>query len=172
MLASTGASGAATTLGLNARSDGSVRNIGGFHPYQDPTLGAAIDVFGTPDSKRSLDGGNACIVRWRDVGLKVTFANFGSADACTWKGGLAQVADIRGDNTERWRTNEGLRIGDSEARLRDRYPNAARHGSYWWLVTATTYIGCEDGCPYGVLRAKVVEGDVRAFMVWIGAAGD
>ena len=40
------------------------------------SLSAAIRAFGSPSSRRGR--GSACTVRWRGIGLKVVFANFGS----------------------------------------------------------------------------------------------
>lgn len=152
----------------SARGFGVVRAIGDFKPSQDPTLGAAIDAYGDPTATRSLYGGNGCRVGWQ-LGVVVTFANFGTGSACDPDLGRAQRARVRGRTA--WHTAKGLYIGDGLRRLRQRYPGARPHGHSYWLVTAVSLFGPRTH-RYPVLAAVVRDGRVRSFKLEIGAAGD
>ena len=145
---------------------GIVRAIGDFRPARNPRLGAAIRAYGQTTSRRG--GGEICRVRWADLGVKITFQNFGGVDSCTPGGGRAQKAVVRGDRP--WRTKRGLRLGDGEARVRSLYPDAERSSRGFRLVEATLPIG--RPLRYAVLGARVAGGRVRAFTLYIGAAGD
>ncbi len=92
---------------------GVVRAIGDFRPPRNPRLGAAIRAYGDPSS--TSGGGEICRVRWADIGVRITFQNFGGVDSCEPSGGRAQKAVVQGDT--RWRTVKGLRIGNTVARL-------------------------------------------------------
>src|SRR4051812_16407825 len=80
------ASAAARSYGIEARGSaqtfGEVLAIGDFKPRRDPTLGAAIDAYGPPASARAVYGDNGCKVSWPALGVKATFANFGTGSAC------------------------------------------------------------------------------------------
>ena len=150
----------------SADSFGRVLAIGDFKPARDPTVGAALDAFGEPSSRRRF-GDTACKLAWHGLGVKVLFANFGGGGACQEDLGRAQTARAYGD---RWRTVKGLRIGHRLARLRRVYPAATRHGRSWWLSTAVSFIG--ETHRYPVLAATVRRGRVGSFSLQIGAAGD
>jgi len=147
-----------------------VSRIGAFRPRRDPTVGAAIRVFGTP-STRDLTRSNGCRVQWRALRLRVLFYNFGGAPVgqttCASGVGRAQSLTIRG---RRFRTWKGLRVGMASDRIPELHPAAEFRQGSWWLRTATSPFG--DGSEYGVLRAIVGDGRVRAFAGWIGAAGE
>ena len=152
--------------------------IGDWKVGKRPLLRHAIRVFGQPGRKRSFWGGDGCAVSWYRLGLKGWFANFGGFHACTPYGGNAQAVRIKGRNAKRysWRTWEGVRIGSSLRALRTRHPGADQHGrnGWWWIKTGRTHIGScpAAGCPIPILKAQVRHRKVRAFYVWIGAAGD
>lgn len=145
----------------------SVERIGGWSAESDPTLGAARRAFGRPTSSRRIGDRTGCTVRWGRPGLRVVFANFGGADACSPAGGRAQIAILTGPA---WRTARGLRVGDGLASLRRLYPRAARREPDRLLVTAYSPIG--TGGNYAVLAARIRDGRVLAFFLRIGAAGD
>jgi hypothetical protein len=153
------ARGSETSLGV-------VRAIGDFRPARNPRLGAAIRAFGRPSSRRG--GGEICRVRWADLGVRITFQNFGGVDSCEPSGGRAQKAVVGGDS--RWRTAKGLRVGNRVARLRRLYPRARRTPRGFRLAQGILPFGTP--VPYAVLGARVTGGRVRAFTLFIGAAGD
>jgi hypothetical protein len=147
-------------------SIGSVRAIGDFKPARNPRLGAAIRAFGEPTS--SAGGGEICRVRWTNLGVRIRFQNFGGFSSCEPRRGRAQKAIISGDR--RWRTPEGLRIGNSVDRLRRLHPDARRTPRGFRLVEAILPFGRPQ--PYAVLGARVRGGRVSAFTLFVGAAGD
>jgi hypothetical protein len=153
------ARGSETSLGV-------VRAIGDFRPARNPRLGAAIRAFGRPSSRRG--GGEICRVRWADLGVRITFQNFGGVDSCEPSGGRAQKAVVGGDS--RWRTAKGLRVGNSVARLTRLYPRARRTPRGFRLAQGILPFGAP--MPYAVLGARVAGGRVRAFTLFVGAAGD
>jgi hypothetical protein len=145
---------------------GVVRAIGDFRPARNPKLGAAIQAYGDPSS--TSGGGEICRVRWADLGLRITFQNFGGVDSCEPSGGRAQKAVVAGDS--RWRTAKGLRIGNGVGRLRRLYPRAERTPRGFRLAEGILPFGSPQ--PYAVLGARVADGRVRGFTLFIGAAGD
>jgi hypothetical protein len=144
---------------------GVVRAIGDFRPARNPRLGAAIRAYGPTTSRRG--GGEICRVRWANIGVRITFQNFGGADSCEPSGGRAQKAVVDDD---RWRTGKGLRIGNRIARLRRLYPDAKRTSRGFRLVEGILPFG--EPRRYAVLGARVSGGRVSAFTMFIGAAGD
>ena len=145
---------------------GTVR-VGDFRPARDPLLGAAVDAFGATTSRRG--GGDVCRVRWNPLGLRMRFQNFGGLDSCDNDGGRAQKGVIRGDS--RWRTPQGLRIGNTVARLRRLHPKAKRTARGFRLVQGRLPFGTPR-VNYSVLGVRVAGGRVTAFTFFIGAAGD
>jgi hypothetical protein len=145
---------------------GVVRAIGDFRPARNPRLGAAIRAYGQPT--RRSGGGEICRVRWADLGVRITFQNFGGQDSCRPSGGRAQKAVVDGDT--RWRTAKGLRIGNTVARLERLYPNARPTSRGFRLVEGILPFGTP--VRYAVLGARVAGGRVRAFTLFVGAAGD
>jgi hypothetical protein len=145
---------------------GSVRAIGDFKPARNPRLGAAIRAYGEPTSRRG--GGEICRVRWAELSVAIAFQNFGGVDSCRPRNGRAQKAVIKRDT--RWRTDKGLRLGNTVERLRRLYPDARRTSRGFRLVEAILPFGSPQ--PYAVLGARVADGEVTAFTLFIGAAGD
>ena len=145
---------------------GVVRSIGDFKPARNPKLGAAIRAFGQPTSRRG--GGEICRVRWANLGVKITFQNFGGVDSCTAAGGRAQKAVVRGDRP--WRTRRGLRLDDGVARLQSLYPEATRTSFGFRLVEGILPFG--QPVRYAVLGTRIAGGRVSAFTMFVGAAGD
>ena len=154
------------TIDVRGSADGfgRVLAIGDFKPARNPSLGAAVDAYGVPSSKRRVSR-HGCRVGWNGPGVKILFANLGGGGACAR--GRAQTARAFGD---RWRTAKGLRVGQGLARLRRMYPSATRHRDVWWLVTGLNLIGEQHRYP--VLSATVRGGSVRSFALQILAAGD
>lgn len=147
----------------------SLTKLGHFHPRRNPTLKRAIRVFGKPSSRHSRLNGNECKVAWKDKRLHIKFANYGSGNACSRRGGRAQSVVIK--RSRKWRTSKHLRVGQSVDHLLRLYPQARQHGrAFWWLKTAYSAVG--SGGNYAVLAARVHHGRVNGFRGWIGAAGE
>jgi hypothetical protein len=147
-------------------SFGTVKRIGDFKPARNATLAAAVRAYGEPSS--TSGGGDSCSVRWRRLGLTILFANFGGADACEPSAGLAQRAVVK--RRKRWHTRRGLHIGDHLRKLDRLYPGVEPRAGGFALVTAYSPVG--TGGRYTVLGARVRISRVRAFVLFIGAAGD
>jgi hypothetical protein len=151
-------------------SGGAVARIGPFRPRRDPTIAAAIRAFGRPASTK-LTSNNSCRVDWGRLRLRITFANFGGhgpgQTTCSSSVGRAQAFTVRGS---RFRTWEGLRVGDPSADVAARHHSAEFRDGAWWLRTAVSPFG--DESEYAVVSAVVSAGRVRALVGWVGAAGE
>jgi len=144
------------------------RRIGLYHYGASGSYASAVRVFGDPSS-RGTDNpieSNLCTVRWRRLGLDVGFATSAPRPCrLTRRGQGAWYGAIV--YTRRWLTEKGLRVGDSEARLRRLYPRARFHDvpprpPFWSLVRQRRPdpIGITD-----VLTAEVWGGVVVAIRV-------
>jgi hypothetical protein len=94
-----------------------------FRPHHSYT--AAVESFGASSSSRR--DGNLCHVRWSKLGLEIDFVNvMGRCSAkLLRKSGLWYGASV---TFQRWKTDRGLRVGDSLQRLRSLYPKARHVG--------------------------------------------
>lgn len=154
-----------------------VERVGDWRIGHHPTFRAAIRAFGQPDRLRQPFGIEHCAATWYRLGLKGDFANLAGEDACDPDDGLAARVTIKGKSANRygWHTWQGVRVGTSRAALRILHPGAELHrNGWWWIKTGRTNIGgnCPNGCPIAILRAQTRHRRVRAFKMWIGAAGD
>jgi hypothetical protein len=144
---------------------GEVQAIGDFKPSVNPRLRAAVRAFGQPDRRRG--GGELCRVRWNRFGLTIRFQNFGGFDSCGPRS-LAQKAVVTGERP--WRTTKGLRIGDGVGRIKRLYPSARQTQRGFRIISGILPFG--RPLPYAVLGARLEDGDMSAFTLFIGAAGD
>jgi len=145
---------------------GEVQAIGDFKPATGPRLGAALRAFGPSTSRRG--GGEICRVRWANLGVFGIFQNFGGTDSCRPRGGRAQKVVVSGDRP--WRTFRGLRLGDGIARINRLHPEARRTPRGFRLVEGVLPFGTP--VRYAVLGARIANGRVSAFTIFVGAAGD
>lgn len=144
----------------------SVVRIGPYH-YLGPRGGyrGAVAAFGAPSSKGAgAAPTNTCTARWRGLGLDIVFASAipgcaaGNVTRGAWYGMTV--------HSRRWRTDRGLGVGDSEARMRRLYPRARFRdrppgAPYWSLVREN-----QDEFGYvDLLRAEVWNGLVTAIVV-------
>jgi hypothetical protein len=147
-----------------------VSRIGPFRPSENPRLSAAIRAFGRPSETR-LQGGT-CSVSWRSLRLKILFENFGGQlpgqTTCTPSVGKAQSFVARGS---RFRTVEGLRVGQSSSEIPERHPDAEFRDGFWAVVTAVFPFG-ENAEESPVLSALTRRGRVVALAGYIGGAGE
>lgn len=142
-----------------------------------PTIGKAVNAFGSPsNSFRTSD--SSCVVKWRRLGLRIVFANFGDTrDTCLRDVGRAQSFTI--ERSRKWRTWHGLRNRMREDRVLELHPGATWfdgdrfRDEGFWLRSAVSPFG--DGSEYPVLSAHLRQGDhgrVSSFAGWIGSAGE
>ena len=155
---------------------GVFKAFGDFKPSSNMKLSRAVKVFGAPDERDPVgDGSVACDVLWAGTGLVVKASNFGGVPeghtACEGRHGFVQVLTARGlDSRPHWRTDRGLRVGASKARMLRLYSRAHSIGrGVWSLLERDTGIG--DG-PTPILTARVRSGKVSSISVWAGGAGD
>jgi len=163
------ADAAATSYTLQT-SGGAVARIGAFQPRRDPSIAAAQRVFGQASSRKLIDN-DSCQVDWGRLRLRIYFSNFGLAPAgqttCSPRVGRAQSFSLRG---RRFRTWEGLRVGQRSQMIEQRHSSAEFVDGSWWLRRATSPFG--DESDYAVVRAITSNGRVSAIAGWIGAAGE
>ena len=180
-LSAPGAPASASADGSSARTirwaGGQVTHVGSLRTTssrtRSPTLARAIAAFGRPSS-RKLRSTESCEVNWGALGLRATFVNLGLAPpgttTCTPSVGKLQVATIRGRG---FRTQRGLHVGDSTARLKALHSGARFRQGSWWLATAPAVMGdVEPGERFPIVRAITQGGKVARFALHIGAAGE
>lgn len=146
---------------------GSVARIGSFKMSKDPSLAAAMRVFGAPTSMKRVYGISGCNVTWRKLRLKIEFANFGGQSACEPSYGAAQSFTAR---SARFRTWEGLRPGQRSRTIPEKHKSAVFRNGAWWLRSAYSPFG--DGEEYAVVSAIARGGRVIALKGWVGSAGE
>lgn len=137
-------------------------------PAARPTLGKAIAAYGMPDKMAGTRG--SCTARWSRLQLVGLFTTFGLdlPRACDRRLPF-QLARTIGP---RWRTDKGVRPGDSVASVRAAYPGASF--ADWYGTRALALIKRRQ---FGELSPKVVAvigsgSRVRSLQIFIGAAGD
>ena len=145
--------------------------IGGYLVKKDGTLQGALERFGPPSRKLRdrASGWNGCDVTWRRLGLRIYFYNLGGRDPCVPQYGYFRNALMIG---KRWRTANGLQVGDPMRSILQHHPAAERlaTGAWWALVTRAFPYG--DGGTYAGLAAKVNRGSVSAFSIYFQAGGE
>jgi hypothetical protein len=166
----------ATAAVIRVADDGTFVSFGKFKPGADMKMTRAVRTFGIPDEREPVgDGSQACRHRWLDVGLDVLGSNFGGVPAgsttCTGRHAYVQVLTVRGKAArDDWRTDRGLRIGATRARMLALYPRAHSIGRRQWsLLERNTGIGTG---PTPILQARVTKDRVNSISVWAGGAGD
>lgn len=172
------ASSDATTAKTIRWAAGQVTRIGSLRTTSSrtrpPTLARAIAAFGRPTST-SRTSPITCVVNWSRIGLRATFANLGGVPPggqtiCSPAVGLLATATVRG---RAFQTQEGLRAGDSTARLKRLHTGARFRQGTWWLATAPAVFGdVEPGERFPIVRAFAKDGRVTHLALHIGAAGE
>lgn len=147
-----------------------VSRIGTFKPAENPRLSAARRAFGRP-TQVQLEG-STCRVSWGPLRLRISFENFGGASpgqtTCTSSVGRAQTFVARGT---RFRTTEGLRVGQPTSEIPKRHPDAVFADGVWTIVSARFPFGSsEEESP--VLTALPRNRRVSALAGYIGGAGE
>lgn len=109
-------------------ADGQTSRLGRFNPREDSPA-QALAAFGTPTGISSYPD-SACDYGWGDLGLSLTFANFGAGDPCGREGRVAYI-ELTGSPALQagWHTNRGAMLGMGVEELEKLYPGARRTGS-------------------------------------------
>jgi hypothetical protein len=143
-----------------------VTYLGDWHVQAHPEFRKAVVALGEPSHVENPDI-PGCAAAWRRLGLKIQFESFGIASDCN--DGMAQAAVVQGHRGRiSWRTQRGLRVGDSFRRLTRLYPNARRKpGARVIVYQKQPPIG--DG---SIVTAVVRGGKVASFKLWLGGAGE
>jgi lysophospholipase L1-like esterase len=165
---------------IDVAADGRVVRIGPFQPAQflgesgsttgvEPTVGNAISTFGSPRFRGQSYGAPGCLLRWPSFSLTGTSDDFGGGPPCGGEAGIVELSVLGG----RWRTNRGLRVGDSDSRLRRLYPTAyvdpyKEHTMV--LVEERSVVGTSGTIPR--LSATIIDTEVASISIHIYGAGE
>ncbi len=137
--------------------------IGPYTAWRPPlrgTLAQATAAFGPATSCRLLIGRKSRAV-WPTLGLAMQFIAAHGSVCSTAAGVLVQTLTMTG---ARWRTSNGLTVGDPVSKLQLLYPTAAAHSSSYWLVKS-------DRARNHALFAAVIRGGrVSAFSLAVRVA--
>jgi len=166
LAAVTGPASAARVIKANPVRSWGVSYLGDWHVAAHPGYPTAVHALGAPSSVENPDI-PGCAATWAGLGLRIQFESFGIASSCD--DGRAQAAVVKGPNGRlSWRTQRGLRVGDSLRKLRRLYPNARRKPSARVIVYQENPI-LGDG---SIVSAVIRHHKVASFRLWLGGAGD
>jgi hypothetical protein len=156
----------ARTIKANPAHSWAVTYLGGWHVAAHPEYPKAVHALGTPSHVKNPDI-PGCLATWARLGLKIQFESFGVAHGCNE--GKAQAAVVKGHRGRvSWRTQRGLRVGDSFEKLQRLYPKARRKpGARVIVYQEEPAIG--DG---SIITAVLRKGKVASFRLWLGGAGE
>ena len=143
-----------------------VTYLGGWHVRAHAEFPHAVRALGTPSHVKNPDI-PGCLATWARLGLRIQFESFGIAHGCNE--GKAQAAVVKGQRGRvSWRTQRGLRVGDSFAKLKRLYPDARRKpGARVIVYQDEPAIG--DG---SIITALIRHQRVASFRLWLGGAGE
>jgi hypothetical protein len=169
MAAATGAASpalAARTIKAQPSRYWAVTYLGGWHVRAHPEFPKAVHALGEPSHVKNPDI-PGCEATWKRLGLRIQFESFGIAQGC--EEGKAQSAVVKGHRGRvTWRTQKGLRVGDSYRKLKRLYPDARRKpGARVIVYQGEPAIG--DG---SIITALVRHHKVASFQLWLGGAGE
>ena len=125
-----------TSRVIEVPDSGRIVRVGAFRPRQylgdedfpggvTPNRRNAIRAFGRPDGKNP----QGCPNKWKRLGVRMVVADFGGGPACAATTPVQQLV-ITG---RAWRTERGLKIGDSLDRVRELYPELRRFSELYDL---------------------------------------
>lgn len=152
-LAAALAAGAAAAPSYVIRKD---NDIGGFTLAHAATLKTAVQVYGTPSSRQ--ENGNVCTVRWNNYGIYAQFYVLYIPPSPCSQNACFQQSTL---TAHQWRTEKGLRIGDTRQRLRKLYPQARREVGQNWRLISRPFAGARTA----TLLASLKAGRISAFIV-------
>jgi hypothetical protein len=134
----------------------------------------ALRAFGKSPSRGRCRGRESYRARIKASGTLLIGANFGLAPRCHSSEYPLQAVELKGKRARRrWRTDRGLRVGDSLARMQELYPNAREEDfgpmfKGFWTLIDFEFIGRRSPRLSTIVRGgKVVE-----IAVFVGNAGD
>ena len=157
---------AARTIKANPERSWGVTYLGSWHVAAHAEYGKAVCALGAPSHVENPDV-PSCAATWTRLGLRIQFTSFGIASSCA--DGLAQSAVVKGPNgRSSWRTQRGLRVGDSYRKLRRLYPNARRRPAARVIVYQRDPVLGDGSIVTAVIRAR----RVASLRLWLGGAGD
>ncbi len=150
-------------------ADGRVTRLGQLDPSRDSPVQALADL-GSPTAVGSSLN-SSCPYEWSDLGVSITFANFGGADPCGRDGRIASF-ELEGSPAEQagWRVADGAAVGMDVKTLRRLYPGGREDGRELVLVETPSAIGA-DG-TLAVMTAFLAGGKALAYRFYVGAAGE
>jgi hypothetical protein len=169
---------------VDVRDSGRIVRVGAFRPRQRlgtthfpggvaPTRRNAIRAYGKPDQRDA----NGCRNIWQRRGLRLITADFSGGPPCRPSTPVQMIKLT----SRRWRTERGLRVGDSLDRVRELYPEQRRFSDLygpakiyryrWALVLERSVVG---GPPNLIdrLSAKIRKHKVVSLTVSPYGAGD
>ncbi len=132
--------------------------IDGFLVGSTRSVDSAADAFGVPSSRQR--DGYYCRLTWERLGIQVIVSSGAGRNPCLQGQFAGAVA-----TGERWRTSEGLRVGDALAELRVRHPKARQRPDGWWWLTVTRRRVAGRLRPQPTLMAHVRGGRVDSIVV-------
>jgi hypothetical protein len=131
-------------------------SIGGFPG--DGTVEEARDIFGEPTT--TAPDFELCTITWKSDGIVMdTYASQNSGVDPCGPDGMHKSTTV---TDERWRTSEGLAVGDRLADLRRLYPMAQDEGNGRWRLLTVSLAGL----PVPSLAATIEGGRVAAFTLY------
>jgi hypothetical protein len=141
-------------------------------PSADTTFRDFKLAVGRPEEVDKLGGAGVTASYLGGHAGRFVFVSFGEVAS---RGDLKlQYGTLTG---RRWVTEKGIRVGSTLARIKERYGKQAwqvedppRKG-IWWRLAGHCGHPLFDG-EIDVIEARIVNGRVSAFYVWVGAAGD
>jgi hypothetical protein len=150
-------------------ASGQTIRLGRLNPRKDSPV-QALAAFGTPTGISNYPE-SACDYGWSDLGLSLTFANFGAGDPCGPQGRVAYI-ELTGSPALQagWHTERGAMVGMGVEKLEELYPGARRTGSQLVLVEAPSPLGGGGTSP--IATAYLVDGSAQALRFYVGAAGE
>jgi hypothetical protein len=157
---------AARTIKAQPARYWAVTYLGSWHVRAHPEYPKAVHALGTPSHVKNPDI-PGCEATWARLGLRIQFESFAVAETC--EDGKAQAAVVKGHRGRvSWKTQRGLRVGDSFAKLQRLYPNARRKPGARVIVYQRKHpIG--DG---SIITAVLRHHKVASFRLWLGGAGE
>ncbi len=117
------------------------------------TYAQATAAFGRATSCRLL-GGKKSRAAWPTLGLAMQFIGARGSVCSTSAGTLVQTLTVDG---ARWRTSNGLTVGDPVSKLEQLYPTATAHPASYWLVKS------DRAGNHALFTAVIRDGQVSAF---------
>lgn len=167
---------------IEVAGSGEIKRIGPFEPRQylasegtragvEPTIANAIAAFGPPASREAGEG-LGCMVEWPELSLVASADDFGGGPVCGDQAGIQELSVV-GAGADRWQTDRGLRVGDSQQELLKQYPSA-----FVDPRREHTYILVEQASPIGEtgrierLTATVFDTRVTAIQTYLYGAGE